>query len=227
MTRERAGVATVTVTVTGAAGWRAAVGGVGIALALGLSRVDELALCGAAVLPWVLASRSSRRTLSRRLRALLPVLFALSIAAAWSAAFSGEGGEGAWSLEALRAPAAAQQTWLRVTLVALRVLVAALYLTFLTHDLSVGALERALQSLGLPESFVTLLVTTRRFGGQLTATLEAAWAAGVLRGGLLSMRALAHTIGAVAGVVLVRSIDRSESIATASALRGGELRQPP
>jgi hypothetical protein len=74
---------------------------------------------------------------------------------------------------------------------------------------------------------VALLVTTRRFGRQLTATLEAAWAACVLRGGLLSLRALGQTIGSVAGVVLVRSIDRSESIATASALRGGGLRQPP
>ena len=34
------------------------------------------------------------------------------------------------------------------------------------------------------------------------------------------LRALRHTIGSVAGVVLLRSIDRSERVAVASALRG-------
>jgi hypothetical protein len=37
---------------------------------------------------------------------------------------------------------------------------------------------------------------------------------------LSSLSALRHTIGGVAGVVILRSIDRSERVAVASALRG-------
>jgi energy-coupling factor transporter transmembrane protein EcfT len=56
--------------------------------------------------------------------------------------------------------------------------------------------------------------------------LHAAWAACALRGGLGSWRALRHSIGSVAGVVVLRSIDRSERVAIAQALRGAGYLEP-
>jgi hypothetical protein len=93
-------------------------------------------------------------------------------------------------------------------------------LTWLTHDLSALQLERALIALRLPAAFVALVMETHAFAGQLLETLQAAWAACALRGGLSSLAALRHTVGGVAGVVILRSIDRSERVAVASALRG-------
>ena len=61
---------------------------------------------------------------------------------------------------------------------------------------------------------------------ELEATLHAAWAACALRGGLGSWRALRQTIGNVAGVVVLRSIDRSERVAIAQALRGAGYPKP-
>jgi energy-coupling factor transporter transmembrane protein EcfT len=178
-----------------------------LALSLTLHSPLAIGLLAVPALLSVLAARSGRRVLAQRLRALAPLLAAI-FAAAW--------------LGALWSPALARSFPLqRAGLVALRVLAAALWLSWLTHDLRAPEIEAALRGFGLPESFIALIFATRRFGKQLSATLHAAWAAGALRAGLSSPRALGYTIGAVAGVVIVRCIDRSERVAIASALRGG------
>ena len=62
---------------------------------------------------------------------------------------------------------------------------------------------------------------TRRFAAQLTTSLNAAWAAIALRGGFLSWRVLAPSAGLLAGVIVVRALDRSHRVGIALALRGG------
>jgi len=183
-----------------------AVGGLGAMCALLMRRPELLIALGLLALPGVLAARSGRLALSRRLRALLPLLAALGLGAALHSTF-GAGGRAGF----------AGQPWL---LLGLRVLVAALWWTWATHDRTAGQLEAALRALRVPEAFVGLLFATRRFGSQLALILQSAWSAGVLRGGLLSWEAFRHMLGAVAGVVLLRAIDRSERVAIASALRG-------
>lgn len=157
-------------------------------------------------LPWVLRTLTGRRALLRRLRGLLPLMAAV------------------WLASALSTSSFALQ---RTGLLVARVSTAAVWLTWLTHDLSALQLEHALLALHVPEGFVVLLFTTRRFARQLTATLHAAWAACALRAGLSSLSALTQTIGEVAGVVVLRSLDRSERVAVASALRGGDPREEP
>jgi cobalt/nickel transport system permease protein len=163
-------------------------------------------------LPKLLRDSASRRALGHRLRASAPLVAAVLIAAAWSAAVGGKVG-----------PLASAE---RALLLGVRVIVATLWSSWLTSGLSAADLEHGLRSIGLPPTFVALLSATRRFGQQLAATLEAAWAASSLRGGSLSLRALSRSLGAVAGVVVVRSLDRSQHVAIAEAMRGGGLVGP-
>src|ERR1700712_5420425 len=179
-------------------------------VALGLAYVllstglgGNLVLC-ALTLPWVLGSASGRRALRKRMRAIVPLLLGLWLSFVIFAAVSGS-----WQIWSERTYA-----------LTARVLAATLLLCWLTHDLTAAGLERALLALRLPVSFVALVMETRAFAAQLSETLHAAWAACALRGGLGSLRALRQTIGSVAGVVLLRSVDRSERVAVASALRG-------
>ena len=158
-------------------------------------------------LPRLLRDQASRRALAQRLRASAPLVAAVLIAATWSAAVGRKAGPLAGAPRAL--------------LVGVRVIVATLWSSWLTHGRSAAQLEAGLRSIGLPHAFVALLSATRRFGQQLTATLDAAWAASSLRGGSLSLRALGRSVGAVAGVVVVRSLDRSQQVAIAEAMRGG------
>lgn len=185
------------------------VGALALVAMLSLQAPLWLAGLGALALPKLLRTAPRRRATWQRLRALLPLLAAVFAATLLSAAWS---------------PQLAQTFPLqRAATIGLRVITAALWLSWLTCDLDATQVEAGLLRAGLPESFVALLFATRRFGAQLRVTLHAAWAAGALRGGLLSVRALSHTIGAVAGVVVVRCLDRSERVAVASALRGGAL----
>jgi energy-coupling factor transporter transmembrane protein EcfT len=192
--------------------WRAA--GVALGLAFVLASREpagNLLLC-VLLVPWVAHTRSGRRALQQRMRAVLPLLLGLVLSWALIAALSGGS---SWAAVTTRAyPLAA------------RVLAATLLLCWLTHDLSATQLERALLTLRLPRAFVALVMETRAFSHQLSGTLHAAWAACALRGGLGSARALRHTVGAVAGVVILRSIDRSERVAVANALRGFGASEP-
>lgn len=187
---------------------RASVRIAGMILTLGYAltsrNLNGLLLLCAALLPFMVSSASGRRALGRRMRALLPLFFGLFLSFVVVAALSGSWAR--WSE--------------RAYLVAARVLAATLLLCWLTHDLTAAGLERALLALRLPRSFVSLVMETRAFAAQLSETLHAAWAACALRGGLSSPRALSRTVGAVAGVVVLRSVDRSERVAVAGALRG-------
>lgn len=186
--------------------WRVA--GVISGLVYVLARAEPMGslILAGALLPWLARTPSGRRALRARLRAVLPLLLGLCLSWWLIAAF---GGGSSWQL--LRA---------RAYPICVRVLAATLLLTWLTHDLSPLQLERALIALRLPRAFVALVMETRAFATQLSETLHAAWAACALRGGLSSLSALRHSIGGVAGVVILRSIDRSERVAVASALRG-------
>jgi energy-coupling factor transporter transmembrane protein EcfT len=164
--------------------------------------LGHLLLC-VALAPVIARTASGRRALSKRLRSLVPLMLGLALSLLIVAALSG------WLLSMERAYA-----------IGTRVLAATLLLTWLTHDLTAIQLEHALRSLRLPEAFVALVLETHAFAAQLSETLQAAWAACALRGGLGSLRALRQTIGAVAGVVILRAIDRSERVAVANALRG-------
>ena len=104
---------------------------------------------------------------------------------------------------------------------ALRVGVAALWTTWLTTALAPSEIDRGLLRLAVPAELVTLFALTRRFAAQLTTSLNAAWAAIALRGGFLSWRVLAPSAGLLAGVIVVRALDRSHRVGIALALRGG------
>jgi hypothetical protein len=149
-------------------------------------------------LPSIISSARARRMLRARCLAVGPIALLAVVARAYANGF------------------ADRSAWL----VGLRIVVATLWATWLNRALPARALDRALRRLGLPVAFVELLSATRRYARQLQETLLTAWAAGALRGGLGSMRALVGTIGPVAGVVLLRSIDRSQRVADAQALRG-------
>jgi hypothetical protein len=180
----------------------------GLVCVLSYQAVSINLAVSACVLPWVARSRSGRHALKRRMLALIPLLFGLGVSLALLAALSG---------------GASYVTWRdRAAMLGARVLAATLLLCWLTHDLRPAQLEAALRTLRLPGAFVDLVMETSAFGRQLRETLQAAWAACVLRGGLNSLSALRATIGAVAGIVLLRSIDRSERVALASALRAGD-----
>ena len=160
------------------------------------------ALC----LPVCARNASGRRALRRRAFALAPLVAGLGIAYAIGG-FTAAADSGTALLS-------------RFSVIAARVSAAALLLAWLTHDVRVSQLARLLRALRLPASLIELIVSTLAFGQQLQGTLQAAWAACALRGGLHSWRALRHSIGCVAGVVVLRSIDRSERVAIAQALRG-------
>jgi energy-coupling factor transporter transmembrane protein EcfT len=104
--------------------------------------------------------------------------------------------------------------------IVLRIGVAASWSTWLVASLAAAEIDRALLQLGAPAPLVELVALTRRFAAQLGATLRAAWSAAALRGGFLSAPAVARTSGLLAGVVVVRSLDRSDRIGIARALRG-------
>lgn len=172
--------------------------------------LGHLLLCGV-LAPLLAYTASGRRAVLRRLRTLVPLLLGLLLSLLIVAAFSGTA---VWRL-----------TLDHALMIGARVLTATLLLTMLTHDLTTIQLERALRSLRLPQAFVALVLETRAFAAQLSETLQAAWAACALRGGLGSLRALRRTIGAVAGIVILRAIDRSERVAVANALRGAGARE--
>lgn len=187
--------------------WRA--GAVSLGLLAVLSCQDpayNLAL-SALFLPCVACSASGRRALRKRVYGLAPLLLGLGLSSALLAAIGGPSPE-RWTEQVAR--------------LAARVLAASLLLSWLTHDLRPAQLHAGLVRLRLPRALVELIMETGAYGRQLRETLHAAWAACVLRAGTSSIGALRQTIGAVAGIVVLRSIDRSERVAIASALRAGD-----
>jgi hypothetical protein len=153
---------------------------------------------GLVPIPRIARDPRALRSLAARSLAIGPIALLAVLARAYASGFFGAA---AW-------------------LVGGRIVVAMLWATWLNRVLPTRALERALRRLGLPAAFVELLSATRRYAQQLRGTLLTAWAAGALRGGLGSPRALVATIGPIAGVVLLRSLDRSQRVADAQALRG-------
>ena len=105
---------------------------------------------------------------------------------------------------------------------AARVLDAALWATWLVATHTAIELDGALRAVGVPRGLVALLPLTRRFGAQLQATMRSAWNASALRGGFRDARSTASSVGAIAGLLLVRALDRTERTALALDLRGGE-----
>jgi cobalt/nickel transport system permease protein len=103
---------------------------------------------------------------------------------------------------------------------ALRIVTATIWMTWLTAALSPMELDAAMARLGVPGALVELIGLTRRFGSQLRATQQSALTAAQLRGGFSSPRAVGRTAGRIAGVVLVRALDRADRVALAMALRG-------
>lgn len=106
---------------------------------------------------------------------------------------------------------------------ALRVASAVAWSSWLSVLLEPRALRAALRGLGAPPALLELIANTRRFASQLALTSSEAWNAAALRGGLLSLRATSRTVGHVAGVIVVRALDRAESVAIAGALRGAHF----
>jgi len=153
---------------------------------------------GTPALLLVLTSESGRRTFARRLLVTAP-LAVVAIVLRWVG----------------HAPAG------ELLPSVLRVVSAIAWSSSLSTWLEPPELGAALRSLGVPAALVELIAQTRRFAIQLTATACEAWHAAALRGGLLSWRATARTVGHVAGVIVVRAFDRAECVAIASALRGG------
>jgi len=106
---------------------------------------------------------------------------------------------------------------------ALRMVSALAWSSWLSTLLAAREIRVALRALGAPPALLELIAHTRRFAGQLAETANEAWNAAMLRGGLLSLRATAGTVGQVAGVIVVRAFDRAECVAIAGALRGGHF----
>lgn len=106
---------------------------------------------------------------------------------------------------------------------AFRVVSAVAWSSCLSTLLGPHEMRIALRALGVPRALVDLLAHTRRFALQLAATASEAWNAATLRAGLFSLRATAETVGHVAGVVVVRALDRAECVAIAGALRGAHF----
>jgi energy-coupling factor transporter transmembrane protein EcfT len=113
----------------------------------------------------------------------------------------------------------AEPSWLP----AARMAVAAPWFGCLSTWLSALRLDAALRRLGAPAALLELLTQTRRFATQLTGTLREAWSAAALRGGQHDTAASLRSCGALAGVVLVRALDRAQAVADAAALRGAGL----
>ncbi|WP_437600197.1 CbiQ family ECF transporter T component [Sorangium sp. So ce590] len=113
----------------------------------------------------------------------------------------------------------------RAAAIAARVLAAAAVLRWLASAAAPAEIESALAGLGAPAALVELLALARRFAGVLQRAADGAWSAAALRGGFAHPRAAARSAGAVAGVVALRTLERSEHAALAMQLRGykGEL----
>src|SRR5262249_38455 len=127
-----------------------------LALSLTLRSTLLIALLAAPALASVLAARSGRSALLSRVRAPAPLLAAILFGSWLSSGFPLQ----------------------RTGLICLRVFAAALWLSWLTHDLRAQEIEAALRAARVPEGFIALLFATRRFGKQLSASMHAAWAAG-------------------------------------------------
>lgn len=160
----------------------------------------------------LLRSREGRARLARRASAMAPLVVVVVAARVVCA-------HGTASASVL-AIATNRDALVAGGVTALRIGVAALWSTWLALSLRASEIDRGLTDLGVPTAFVELVALTRRFAAQLAASLRAAWSAAALRGGLLSARALGRTVGLLAGIVLVRAIDRSHRVAIARALRG-------
>ncbi|WP_437938387.1 CbiQ family ECF transporter T component [Sorangium sp. So ce341] len=113
----------------------------------------------------------------------------------------------------------------RAASIAARVLAAAAVLRWLSSAAAPAEIEAALAGLGAPAALVELLALARRFAGVLQRAADSAWSAAALRGGFARPSAAARSAGAVAGVVALRTLERSEHAAVAMQLRGyrGEL----
>jgi cobalt/nickel transport system permease protein len=105
---------------------------------------------------------------------------------------------------------------------AARVFDAALWATWAVGTGTPLALDAGLRALGAPRGLVALIALTRRFGTQLVRTVRSAWNATALRGGFRSLRTTASSVGSIAGVVLVRALDRAQRAQLALDLRGGD-----
>ncbi|AUX39155.1 cobalt ABC transporter permease [Sorangium cellulosum] len=101
-----------------------------------------------------------------------------------------------------------------------RVLAAAAVLRWLAHSAAPAEIDAALAGLGAPAALVELLALARRFAGVLQRAADSAWSAAALRGGFARPVAAARSAGAVAGVVALRTLERSEQAAVAMQLRG-------
>ncbi|HET9955823.1 MAG TPA: energy-coupling factor transporter transmembrane component T [Polyangiaceae bacterium] len=164
-------------------------------------RPVEVAIVGGICVLGLLISSGGRRIIRRRLGVALPwIVLAL----------------GAWALQERHLPISSSQR----LMLALRVTVGSLFSGAMARGLRSGELRRGLQELRLPRSFVELLLETRALGRSLTETLTSALCASTLRGSGASLRTRARAAGTVAGVVLVRCLDRADRRVTALALRG-------
>jgi cobalt/nickel transport system permease protein len=176
------------------------------------SSLWSLAALGGMAAGLLLRARVRAGWLLRRLASVAPIAMLAGLLAATRVH------DVAWSqLWALRAPPEALQAG---GLVLSRIAIATLFASWLNVALAPAELEAALASLGVPTAVVELLALTRRFAGQLGTTLTSAWISVALRGGFVSRRRLGRTLGLIAGVVVVRALDRSQRVATALALRG-------
>ncbi|AUX19835.1 cobalt ABC transporter permease [Sorangium cellulosum] len=101
-----------------------------------------------------------------------------------------------------------------------RVLAAAALLRWLARAAAPAEIEAALAGLGAPAALIELLALARRFASVLQRAAESAWSAAALRGGFARPGAAARSAGAVAGVVALRTLERSELAAVAMQLRG-------
>ncbi|WP_437756460.1 CbiQ family ECF transporter T component [Sorangium sp. So ce1389] len=107
-----------------------------------------------------------------------------------------------------------------------RVLAAAAVLRWLSRAAAPAEIEAALAGLGAPAALVELLALARRFAGVLQRAADSAWSAAALRGGFSRPGAAARSAGAVAGVVALRTLERSEHAAIAMQLRGYQGKLP-
>ncbi|WP_437577806.1 CbiQ family ECF transporter T component [Sorangium sp. So ce887] len=114
----------------------------------------------------------------------------------------------------------------RAATIAARVLAAAAVLRWLASATAPAEIEAALAGLGAPAALVELLALARRFAGVLQRAADGAWSAAALRGGFAHPRAAARSAGAVAGVVALRTLERSEHAALAMQLRGYKGKLP-
>jgi energy-coupling factor transporter transmembrane protein EcfT len=168
-----------------------------------ISTASPLAFLALGVMPLVqlVPRRAPRGRLLRRFVSLAPIAVpAILLRAAWTRG----------STPALWAGSVAL----------LRITVATLWTSWLTESLTPGEIDAALLGVGVPVALVDLLSLTRRFGSQLRQSLSAAWTGAALRGGFSSVSALSTTAGGLAGVLVVRALERSDRVAISLALRG-------